>query len=445
MAGIYDPSTMPGGYSFEKLKELIADRLHLVPPFRRRLVEVPFQLHHPVWVEDPDFDLDYHVRRIGCPAPRRPPRAGRDRRADRLGPARPHPAAVGALGDRGPEARPRRRRHQGPPLRHRRRVGRRAHGRTCSTSSPDAEPPTPAPSPQPEHVPTDLELLVTPPCPAAAQPGGVAAAGRPHGRQSATALVRNVRDPDGSSRRRAAHRAAHAVQRAPSDPTATVAFARVPLDDVKAVKDALGVTVNDVVLAVCCGGTLRRYLERTTRCPTTRWSRCARCRCAPRTTTADSGNKVSAMFTSLATDLDDPAERLGAIRQSTEGAKEEHNAIGARMLTDWAEFAAPRTFGLAVRLYSSMHLADQHRPIHNVVISNVPGPPFPLYLRRRRAGRGLPDGPDHGGRRPQHHGAQLPRPRRHRLHGRRRAGARRLGHGRARSALRSTSCSSSPG
>ena len=89
-------------------------------------------------------------------------------------------------------------------------------------------------------------------------------------------------------------------------------------------------------------------------------------------------NKVSAMFTSLATDVDDPIERLRTIHQVTKGAKEDHNALGATLLTDWAEHAAPTTFALAARLYSSMNLAN-HRPIHNVVISNVPGPPFPLY------------------------------------------------------------------
>ena len=120
MTMVLDPSTMPGGYSFEKIKEFIGSRLHLVPPFRRRLVEVPFNLHHPVWVEDPDFDLDYHIRRIGVPGSRRAPRAGRDGRPDRQHPARPHPPAVGAVGDRGPQAGPDRRRHQGPPLRHRR-------------------------------------------------------------------------------------------------------------------------------------------------------------------------------------------------------------------------------------------------------------------------------------------------------------------------------------
>ena len=66
---IFDPCTVPGGYEFTKIKEHIRSRLHLVPPFRRRIVEVPFNLHHPIWVEDPDFDIDYHVRRVGVPRP----------------------------------------------------------------------------------------------------------------------------------------------------------------------------------------------------------------------------------------------------------------------------------------------------------------------------------------------------------------------------------------
>src|SRR5437899_4446739 len=66
---IFDPSEVPGGYSFEHVKDFITGRLHLVPQFRRRLMPIPFNLHHPVWIEDPDFDLDYHVRRVAVPAP----------------------------------------------------------------------------------------------------------------------------------------------------------------------------------------------------------------------------------------------------------------------------------------------------------------------------------------------------------------------------------------
>jgi WS/DGAT/MGAT family acyltransferase len=106
-----------------------------------------------------------------------------------------------------------------------------------------------------------------------------------------------------------------------------------------------------------------------------------------------SSNKVSAMFTSLATDVDDPLARLQVIHEVTQGAKEDHNVIGAHFLQDWAEHAAPTTFALAARLYSSMNLSDRHRPIHNVVISNVPGPPFPLYFAGAKLERILPMGP----------------------------------------------------
>src|SRR5437763_16441433 len=104
-------------------------------------------------------------------------------------------------------------------------------------------------------------------------------------------------------------------------------------------------------------------------------------------------NKVSAMFTSLATDIDDPVERLRRISEVNKGAKEEHKAIGAGMLQDWAKFAAPTTFSLAARLYSALNLAERFAPVHNLVNSNVPGPPFPLYFGGARLVAMNPLGP----------------------------------------------------
>src|SRR5579859_3955056 len=69
IVAVLDPKDMPGGYSFDKIQDLIASRLHLLPPFHRRLVTVPFNLHHPLWVEDPHFDIIHHVHRVSCPAP----------------------------------------------------------------------------------------------------------------------------------------------------------------------------------------------------------------------------------------------------------------------------------------------------------------------------------------------------------------------------------------
>ena len=66
---VLDPSTVEGGVGPAQLKALYESRIHLAPPFRRRLVEVPFGIHHPVWIEDPDFDLDFHLRHIAVPSP----------------------------------------------------------------------------------------------------------------------------------------------------------------------------------------------------------------------------------------------------------------------------------------------------------------------------------------------------------------------------------------
>ena len=66
---LLDPSAAPEGFSFDQVRDMVGRRLHRAPPFRRRLVEVPFRLAHPLWIEDPDFDLDYHVRRACLPSP----------------------------------------------------------------------------------------------------------------------------------------------------------------------------------------------------------------------------------------------------------------------------------------------------------------------------------------------------------------------------------------
>jgi hypothetical protein len=99
------------------------------------------------------------------------------------------------------------------------------------------------------------------------------------------------------------------------------------------------------------------------------------------------------MFASLNTHIDDPGERLLAIAQSTKGAKEEFDAMGAATLMDLAEFTGPGLFNLAFRLYSSQNWASRHRPVHNVIISNVPGPSFPLYFAGAELVATYPMGP----------------------------------------------------
>ena len=101
------------------------------------------------------------------------------------------------------------------------------------------------------------------------------------------------------------------------------------------------------------------------------------------------------MFVSLPTQLDDPLERLRD--DQPEGhqvaAKEEHNALGADVLLNWVEHVTPNVFAAAACTYSRLKLADHHRPIHNLIISNVPGPDFPLYFAGSEMVAGFPLGP----------------------------------------------------
>ncbi len=164
------------------------------------------------------------------------------------------------------------------------------------------------------------------------------------------------------------------------------------------VKNAFGVTVNDVVLAIC-GGALRRYLDSRDEHPDGPLVAMVPVSVRSEEEKGTHGNRVSQMFCSLATDVDDPLDRLEAIHEGTQDAKEQLNAIGADTLTDWVEFAAPAVAGRAARLYSRTRIADRHRPLFNVTISNVPGPPFPLYSAGARLVAHYPMGPifDGGG------------------------------------------------
>ncbi|MCU1496976.1 MAG: wax ester/triacylglycerol synthase family O-acyltransferase [Acidimicrobiales bacterium] len=388
MTMVVDPSSVPGGYTFENIKRFIGDRVHLVPPFRRRLVEVPLNLAHPVWVEDPNFDLDFHIRRIGCPAP-----GGRRELGEMAGQIASTPL------------------DRSRPLwelwvieglkQDRIGVVTKVHHSAIDGSSgaelmvhlfdlePEAADPPPPEPRAPEHIPTDLELL------------GHAAASR---FRKTIALPKLIGETVGAvarvveGRRDPAKKTGASPLGAPNtswcgplSPLRNVGFARVPLADVRALKTAFGCTVNDVVLGLCAG-TLRGYLVDRDELPDE--PLIAACPVSVRTDEDSApGNKVSAMFTTLDTQLADAAERIRAIQACTVGAKEEHQAVGADMLQNWAEYAAPNTFNLASRLYSSWGLAGSHRPIHNVIISNVPGPPFPLYYAGAEMVAAYPMGP----------------------------------------------------
>ena len=388
--GIFDPSGVEGGVSIDSVISVYEKRLHLAPPFRRRLAHVPFGLHHPLWIEDPDFDIRNHVRHTAIPAP-----GGTKELSnlvsrlvalplDRTRPlweiwliegladgnvgllTKVHHAAIdGASGNELLVA--------------------------LLDLTPEVVEHVPDTEWEPDRVPTDAELLGFAASSLARQPLRVAKA---LARTASVAL---------DVRRRGQESNAPVLPPAPFTaprtsfntaltPRRSYAFTSLDLRTVKAVKAAAGCTVNDVVMALCSGA-LRIYLDK--RGEVLDSSLVAMVPVSVRTEDERDalGNKVSMMLCTLASDIDDPTERLKTIQGCMSEAKEQQKAIGADTLQEWAEFAAPAVAGRAARLYSRFKLADMMRPLFNVTISNVPGPPFPLYSAGAKLISNYPVGP----------------------------------------------------
>ncbi|MEM9850131.1 MAG: wax ester/triacylglycerol synthase family O-acyltransferase, partial [Bacteroidota bacterium] len=151
------------------------------------------------------------------------------------------------------------------------------------------------------------------------------------------------------------------------------------LDRVKAIKKIMGTTLNDVVLAFCAGA-LRRYLLEKGKLPIKPLVGHIPISIRSEDDDDSGGNKISAMLVQLATNIEDPIERLEIIHENTVRGKTYQNAIGAKTLSDMAEIVPFGIANQAARLYSRFQLSELHNPIFNLTITNVPGPQFPLYL-----------------------------------------------------------------
>ncbi|WP_342222267.1 WS/DGAT domain-containing protein [Nocardia gipuzkoensis] len=150
--------------------------------------------------------------------------------------------------------------------------------------------------------------------------------------------------------------------------------------------------VNDVVLTVVAGA-LRTYLAERDELPDRSLIASVPVSVHESTRHTAGVNKVSTLFARLGTDVADPVQRLREVAENNRGAKEEHEAMGADFLQDWSKYAPPNTFRLAARMYSSLKLAEMHPVVHNLVVSNVPGPPMPLYFLGVRVDGMYPFGP----------------------------------------------------
>ena len=389
---VLDPSTAPEPYSYERVVDLIRERIHLLEPFRRRLVPVPFNLSHPVWIEDPDFDVERHIQRTVARQPGTMHElaeivgdiAGRP--LDRTRPLWELWVVEGL--ENGQLAMVTKMHHSaidgvtGADL--------MAH---LFDLEPDAPPPPPPEQPwQPDEMPSDVALV------AGALQYNL---GNPRRmvkvlRRTAGGVVdvvRQQREAAAEDRPSPAlpFQAPRVRWSAAITPHRVVAFGKATLDDMKVIKSTFGTTVNDVVLAATTI-TLRRYLEAHDDLPDVPLV-CSVPVSVHGKGQAEGTNQVSTMFVRLPVQLEDPVDTLKTINAETKEAKIMQTAIGADTLQDFAQFIPPTLFNRAMRRYSGWNLADRHRPVHNLIVSNVPGPPIPLYAAGAQVKGVFPFGP----------------------------------------------------
>ncbi len=375
---VLDPTTMPGGYSFEALRDQISAGVRDVPAFTRKLRKVPMGLDHPIWVHDRHFAIDRHVHRLALPAP-----GGYEELTELTGHlaglpldrSRPLWEMWVIEGYRAEDGR------DGVVVfskMHHATVdgvsGSNLISHLCSLE-PDADPMVPEEPERHGHEPGQAELLGRAVVSNLARPLNAVRLVGPSVQLITKTITR--------AREGTAMAAPFSAPRTSFNGTITghraVGLADMDLEDIRQVKNATGTTVNDVVLTVA-GGALRSYLDDRGELPSTSLLATVPVSVREQSRHATGANKVSALFAKLGTDTEDPLERLGDLAERNRHAKDHHSAISADSLQDWAEFAAPRTFGLAMRAYAGLRLPERHPVVHNLVISNVPGPPVPLYF-----------------------------------------------------------------
>ncbi len=175
-------------------------------------------------------------------------------------------------------------------------------------------------------------------------------------------------------------------------PQRRVAFADLPLADIRRIGEVLGGTTNDVVLTVTAGA-LRAFLAGRGESPDSSLVALVPVSVRTEEERGSLGNRVSGMLVSLATGVSDPVARLGRIRAGMGIAKEQNRDIDPEVFSSWAEAAFPAVATRVSRLVTNLRLFDRVAPLFNLIVSNVPGPGIPLYLAGARLVSLHPIGP----------------------------------------------------
>ncbi|MHB8451205.1 MAG: WS/DGAT/MGAT family O-acyltransferase [Mycobacteriales bacterium] len=394
---LVDPTTAPSGrFDRGTLIDLVSARIHLLPPFRLRLAPVPFGLDHPWWVEDEEFDLRFHIRELAVAPPGTPHQLAEiveDIASRPLDRARPlweahviHGIEGGAVG----------------------LLAKMHHAAVDGMSgaeilsvlvdlSQEGRDVAPAESGPPEPVPGGTELLLRAlralplqpwralralpaalpglehVAPLRALPGVARVSGLARGIAAAAAGQR-----DGGILERPSGPAPRTPYNRPLSPHRSFSYCTLPLAEVKRVKNAHGVTVNDVVVALATMA-VRRQLAESGALPDRPLVALVPISVRTPEQFGTFGNRISTMLVTLPTDESDPRLVLDRVHETMRSAKEIHRALPASLLQDATQVIPPAVLARASRTLFRVAASQAVHPAANFVVSNVPGSPVPLW------------------------------------------------------------------
>ncbi|MGH3386865.1 MAG: WS/DGAT/MGAT family O-acyltransferase [Nocardioidaceae bacterium] len=393
---LLDPSTAPDGdLSLDALRDVLEPRLHLAAPLRQRLVMVPLGLGRPYWADDPDFDLEFHLRDIALPGEGTEEQLGEQvarlhaRPLDRTRPlwemylihnvaggrsaiySKVHHAAIDGVS------------------------GAEILATIMDVSPEPREVDQPEDAWSPGVLPSQVEMLGKGMVQAVRQPASLVRTlpkALPHlidlpgaanvpGAKTISDVAATMARLVGQSRGGDGERRRFETPRTPLNGPITAhrrfSYGSLPLEEIKQVKNAFGMTVNDVVMTLCTSA-LRQWLLDHDGLPATPIVVAVPVSIRTEDEKGSGGNQISVMLAEMPTHLGDPMERLQFVQTSMAEAKAHFQAIPATILQDLSAALPTALNGLATR--SLFRLVTVPGLPFNLFISNVPGPQLPLYV-----------------------------------------------------------------
>ena len=375
-----------GSLEFKDFKAIVASKLHMIPKFRKRLLNVPMNLDYPYWVDDPNFDIDLHMNRLKLPDPSNW-KTLRDLTSsifsNPLDLRRPLWSISFIEGLDNVSQVPKGSVAIVTKVHHVMIDGNSGvgiMGILFDKSADEAQKDIPKPKPyEPEPLPDDMSLLVKSSKSFIKDP---LRAPKFFGETAVSLLQSRIKGQlnPRKSITKPKFSTPNTIFNKTVSPKRTWGTAILSFERINTLRKIMNVSINDLIVAICAGG-IRRYLLEREKLPVQPLVANVPISIRTKGEEKEMSNKISNMLVKIATHIEDPLERLEYIHEQNTIGKTKHKAVGAKSLAKMAESVPFGLANLATGLYSKYNIKELHRPPFNLTITNVPGPQVPLYLR----------------------------------------------------------------